>query len=94
MKFRTVRPAVLAALLISGCVLSPCVAFAAEESAWGALLPIGRFFNLALVVVVLIWAARKPLASFYANRSQSIQEQLAEAQRARVEAETKLAEME
>lgn len=57
-------------------------------------MTIGRFFNLALVIGVLVWVARKPLAAFYANRSATIREQLAEAQKARSEAETKLAEVE
>lgn len=69
--------------------------FAAEESnKWGAWFDIGRFFNLALVVAVLIWVTRKPLASFFSGRSQAIREQLAEAQRARRDAEARLAEME
>ena len=49
---------------------------------------------MRLVIGVLIWVARKPLASFYASRSATIREQLAEAQKARVEAEAKLAEIE
>jgi F-type H+-transporting ATPase subunit b len=51
-------------------------------------------FNLLLVVAVLVWIARKPLASFFAGRTQSIHNQLAEAQDARRQAEAKLAEIE
>jgi F-type H+-transporting ATPase subunit b len=84
---------------IPGVVLlltSPCAGWAAEgsETGWGSpFLEIGRFANLVLVVVVLVWAARKPLANFYASRSRSIREQLEEAQQARLEAESKLAEI-
>jgi F-type H+-transporting ATPase subunit b len=81
-------------LLLAAGVTLPCAAFAEEANKWGALLPIGRFFNLALVLGVLVWMARKPLAGFYATRSQTIREQLEEAQRARQEAEAKLAEIE
>jgi F0F1-type ATP synthase membrane subunit b/b' len=55
---------------------------------------VGRVFNLAVVVGLLVWVARKPLANFYASRAESIREQLAEARRARAEAEAKLAEIE
>jgi F-type H+-transporting ATPase subunit b len=42
----------------------------------------------------VVWVARKPLASFFAGRAQSIQEQLAAARKAREEADAKLAEIE
>ena len=72
----------------------PSGLFASESGGkWGILLPIGRIFNLGLVIFVLVWVARKPLRAFYASRSQTIREQLAEAQKAREEAELKLAEM-
>jgi F-type H+-transporting ATPase subunit b len=47
-----------------------------------------------LVVGVLVWISRKPLSNFFSSRSQSIREELAEAQKARMEAESKLAEIE
>jgi F-type H+-transporting ATPase subunit b len=75
-------------------VLPESVSAAEEGNKWGIWLDIGRFFNLALVVVVLIWVTRKPLAGFFSGRTQAIREQLAEAQKARQEAETRLAEME
>lgn len=77
------------------CLLLPVVAFAAEEGGgkWGPLLMIGRIFNIGLVILVLVWIGRKPLSEFFANRTQSIKEQLEEAQLARKEAETKLAEL-
>ncbi len=69
---------------------------AAEASGdkWGIWMTVGRFFNLAVVVGFLVWVGRKPLMNFFANRSQSIRDQLAEAQQARKEAEAKLAEIE
>jgi F-type H+-transporting ATPase subunit b len=79
----------------SGIIGLPAIAFAAEESnTWGVWLEIGKFFNLFLVVAVLVWVGRKPLKNFFVSRTREIQEQLAEAQKARQEAEAKLAEME
>jgi F-type H+-transporting ATPase subunit b len=85
-----VPPLVIAAVLL----LLPQVLLAAEESGgrWGVWLTIGRLFNLGLVIAVLVWALRKPLSAFFASRSQAIREQLEEAQKARAEAEAKLAE--
>jgi F-type H+-transporting ATPase subunit b len=82
-------------LWIAGVIFLPGSVFAAEESSkWGIWLDIGRFFNVALVIGVLIWVTRKPLANFFSGRSQTIREQLAEAQKARQDAEAKLAEIE
>jgi F-type H+-transporting ATPase subunit b len=77
------------------CLLIPAAAWGAEagEEKWGVLLTLGRFFNLAVVAGILMWVARKPLASFLVSRTQSIQEQLSEAQKVRREAEAKLAEI-
>jgi F-type H+-transporting ATPase subunit b len=73
----------------------PANALASEESnKWGIWLDIGRVFNLALVVGLLVWATRKPLANFFSGRTQAIREQLEEAQKARKVAEEKLAEIE
>ncbi len=63
------------------------------EGGWGVLLGIGRFTNLIIVFSVLVWVGRKPLANFFVGRSQSIKAQLAEAQKARLDAETRLAEI-
>jgi F-type H+-transporting ATPase subunit b len=96
MKAHKAHLLLFALLLLGGAILFPDGALAAEEESnkWGIWLVVGRLFNLALVVGVLVWVARKPLAIFYANRTQTIREQLAEAQAARREAEAKLAEME
>ena len=77
------------------CAALPVTAFAAEEGGnkWGFLLLIGKMFNVGLVIFVLVWVGRKPLKEFFINRTQSIRDQLEEAQRARKEAETKLAEL-
>ena len=78
-------------------LVSPAAAVAAEEggaSKWGALLIIGKTFNLAIVVGLLVWVARKPLANFYASRSQLIRDQLDEALKSKAEAEARLAGME
>jgi F-type H+-transporting ATPase subunit b len=76
-----------------------CAAFSSEAWAsetgdrWGSLLEIGKLTNLLLVAAVLVYAARKPLASFFASRSQAIRDQLMEAQKARLEAEARLNEI-
>ena len=95
MNFRKTRFSLSAALLLlAGFAAFPETAFAAEEGEpWGIWLSLGRVFNLLLVVGVLIWVARKPLSNFFANRSESIREQLAEAQKARADAEARLAEV-
>ena len=86
---------IAASLLLAGSFIFPETVFAAEEgNAWGIWFDLGRVFNLLLVVGVLVWIARKPLSNFFANRSQAIREELAEAQRARLDAESKLAEIE
>lgn len=57
-------------------------------------LGIGKSLNLILVIGVLVWVARKPLANFFMVRTQTIREQLAEAQKARQDAEARLAQIE
>jgi F-type H+-transporting ATPase subunit b len=96
MKLKGTRFTFSAALLVlTGAVALPESVFASEEgNPWGGWFDVGRVFNLLLVVGVLVWVTRKPLASFFANRSQAIREELAEAQRARAEAESRLAEIE
>ena len=82
-------------LLAAGKTILPEIAFAAEKgNKWGIWLDIGKFANLLLVIAALVWVARKPLANFFAARTKEIHEQLAEAQRARKEAEARIAEME
>jgi F-type H+-transporting ATPase subunit b len=51
-------------------------------------------FNFAIVVVVVLWAARKFLPAMFRNRSQSIQRALEEARAASQEANRRLADIE
>jgi len=89
------RGCIYKALLISAMASFPQAALAAEQgNKWGAWLYAGRFFNILLVVGILAWALRKPLSDFFAQRSRTIREQLAEAQEARRVAEAKAAEIE
>jgi len=97
MKARTRSCLVTLLLILSITALFPATLSAAEEGnrGWeGLWYHVGRVFNLVLVIAVVVWAARKPMSTFLADRSENIREQLAEAQRAREEAEAKLAEME
>jgi F-type H+-transporting ATPase subunit b len=95
MKSRAESIIPLSLLVAAGLLAFARPALAAEAGdRWGVLLTIGRFFNLALVIGVLIWIARKPLAEFFAGRTATIREQLEEARNARMEAEAKLAEIE
>jgi ATP synthase F0 subunit b len=81
-------------LLMTGTIALSDTALAAEEGGkWGVWLEVGKVFNLLLVAAVLVWAVRKPLSNFFASRTQAIRDQLAEAQKARMDAEAKLAEM-
>jgi F-type H+-transporting ATPase subunit b len=95
MKTPTVRIPPVCLILIAVVLLLPITVLAAEEGGGegGALLMIGKIFNVALVIGVLVWIGRKPLAEFFINRTQSIREQLEEAQQARRDAEARLAEM-
>jgi F-type H+-transporting ATPase subunit b len=87
---------VIILLLLAGfTLLFPDRVSAAEEGGdkWGILLTIGRLFNLALVAGIVVWLARKPLAEFFVSRTQSIHEQITEAEKVRRESEAKLAEI-
>jgi F-type H+-transporting ATPase subunit b len=73
----------------------PPVVWASEEGGkWGIWETVGRFFNLGLVVAVLVYALRKPMGQFLEERRQNIRKSLQEAEQARIAAEAKLAEME
>jgi F-type H+-transporting ATPase subunit b len=78
------------------CIALPGIAWAAEgEGGRSELwLGLGKVANLILVIGVLVWVARKPLANFFVARTQTIRDQLAEAQKARQDAEARLAEIE
>ncbi len=88
------KPAILLLTLFL-LVADPLFAAEGSEGGWSGLwLLIGRVMNLAVVALILVWVAKKPLANFYASRTESIREQLVEAQQARADAEAKLAEIE
>jgi F-type H+-transporting ATPase subunit b len=96
MRIKALRVVLPVTLVLVVCLFPARPLLAAESagSGWGIWLFVGRVFNLAIVVGLLVWVARKPLANFYASRAESIREQLTEAQRARAEAEARLAEIE
>lgn len=94
MKLRTNAWLHRALLAPAICAAFSSGAWASETGGrWGSLLEIGKLSNLLLVAAVLVYAARKPLASFFASRSQAIRDQLMEAQKARLEAEARLNEI-
>jgi F-type H+-transporting ATPase subunit b len=94
----SIRLAVVLAGILAAALADPSIAAAAAEGGsgdkWGVWLTIGRFFNLAVLIGVLVWVGRRPLSSFFAARTRGIHEQLAQAETARRAAEAKLAEME
>jgi F-type H+-transporting ATPase subunit b len=95
MSAKIIRVLLSPMIVTAALLIAPGVALAAEEGGgkWApTLTTIGRFFNLALVIAVLVWVGRKPLAAFCVNRTQLIREQLEEARRAKEAAEAKLAE--
>jgi F-type H+-transporting ATPase subunit b len=96
MRIKALRVVLPVTIVLAVCLFTARPLLAAESAGggWGIWLFVGRVFNLAIVVGLLVWVARKPLANFYASRAESIREQLAEAQRARAEAEARLAEIE
>ncbi len=86
-------------LLLGLCALwmwqAPGVAAAAAEGeGWGWWETIGRWFNLALLFGVIIYAARIPAREYFARRRQEIQREILEARQAREDAERRLAEIE
>jgi len=66
---------------------------AAGESGWGWLEPIGRWFNLIVLVGVILYFVRKPAQKFFAERRAGIQSEMQKAAKTREAVEEKLAEM-
>ncbi|GAB4238241.1 MAG: hypothetical protein Kow00109_12560 [Acidobacteriota bacterium] len=62
-----------------------------EHAGWGWWETLGRWFNLAVLVGLLLYAAREPLARFFRGRRDAIARELAEAQELRKAAEEELA---
>lgn len=79
-------------------IFSPVIAVSAEEGAahgeegWDAGSEVPRMVNFVIIVVMLWFFLRKPIARYFANRREEIQRQLEEAVRAREGAEAKLEE--
>ncbi len=87
----------LAALILSSLLIAPVFAAVGEaaghnEEGWRAGTEIPRIINFVIIVVLLWFFLRKPLARYFANRREEIQRQLEEAIRAKDEAESKVEE--
>ena len=82
-------------LLIAGfCALPSAVGAAAGEGGgWGWYETIGRWLNLALLFGLIFYFVRRPLSDFFRSRRVEIQQQLRAAEKAKAEAESRLAEM-
>lgn len=88
------RPTVITGLAVIFAI--PLFAYAAgsEESGWGWVETIGRWFNLLVLFGVIFYFARKPVSQFFLNRRGQIKKEISEAHAAREEAEHKLVAME
>lgn len=64
-----------------------------EHAGWGWWETLGRWFNLAVLVGLLVYAAREPLSRFFRGRRDAIVRELAEAQELRKTAEEELAQV-
>lgn len=85
------------ALFALAAVLLPATGFAAEgggQAGWGLLGDIGRWVNLSIIIGLLYYGLRKPLAAFFREKKGDIERDISEARQARQEAEDKLAEVE
>lgn len=65
-----------------------------EETGWGWIETIGRWFNLLILFGVIFYFARTPISQFFSSRREGIRKEIEDAQAAREEAEQKLAAME
>jgi F-type H+-transporting ATPase subunit b len=70
--------------------LVPTAAHAAEERGIAHL--VWEYFNLAVIVTVLIYFARKPVLGFFAERHDRIRDNLAASDKLLAEAKSRLAE--
>lgn len=90
----------LVSALLSSFFMPAAVSYAAEKAAehseeeggWDARTEIPRIVNFVIIVVMLWFFLRKPLARYFANRREEIERQLDEARRARDQAEAKAEE--
>jgi F-type H+-transporting ATPase subunit b len=89
-------------LLVFACVMAISIvnlsttAYAVEEGqehldeSWDARTEIPRMVNFLIIVVLLWFVLRKPLAGYFSNRREQIQKMLEDAIRAKDEAEAKV----
>lgn len=78
-------------------VLSVTCAFASSEggeSQWTMAKQIWRVVNTIALLALLVWALKKPLVNFFSERKTKIEEDLAEAQRLKEQAEELIREYE
>lgn len=71
-------------------VLAPLAAFAAEDSHASSGVLVWQIVNLAILLAVLFYAARKPVRKFFAKRRGEIQENLENAAQLLAQAESRL----
>lgn len=72
----------------------PVEAAAAGESAWGWWGTLGRWLNLIILLWIIVYLARAPIARYFEERRRTIQRDLVAAREARQRAEKMLAEIE
>jgi F-type H+-transporting ATPase subunit b len=80
-------------IVITSLWFPPAAAASEGTAGWGVWETVGRFFNLGVVIAVLVYALRKPLSQFFEERRLNIRRSLEEAQQAKMAAEARLAEM-
>ena len=80
--------------LVSSALELPLHAAGAAHSGWGWLDPIGRWINLLILALGLLYFLRQPAAEFFRNRKAALQQEMRRAEEARKQAEAKLAEAE
>ncbi len=88
------RTIVTVGLAVSSFLCLPAFAAGAEESGWGWIETIGRWFNLLILFGVIYYFSRQPISRFLESRREGIRKEIKEAHLAREDAEQKLASME
>lgn len=71
-------------------VAAPLMIAASGGSGWGWIETAGRWFNLAVLVGIIVYFLRAPLRQFLADRKRGIQENISSAGQALQEAEERL----
>ena len=88
----SLRLAAVASLILSWA--SPVLAAEESEAGWGLWETVGRFFNLFLLVGILVYFVRRPLVGFFENRRAEIKQRMTEADARHREADGKIREIE